>query len=92
MMLTEKSVLSLAQSALAIRASFARHTRETSRQSPLRMFHDLDLHKTQVLLTHDNNDVPTTFALPIVIAKPLAEKLPAHVAAIEAAIPNRTRQ
>jgi hypothetical protein len=96
--LTEQSVLSLAQSSLRLRADIlARYSRgETDAVATSfvsRAGLNMDLHNSQVFLTlFDNQDVPTTFALPLEVAKPLSEELPKWVAKIEDSLPNRTKQ
>jgi hypothetical protein len=96
--LTEKSVPSLAQSSLRLRANIlAKYSRgETDAVATSfvsRVGLGTDVHKSQVFLTlYDTQDVPTVFAVPLEVAKPLSERLPVKVAEIEAAIPNITKQ
>ena len=97
-LLTQKSVLSLAQSALRLRADIlARCSRGEANAVATsfvsRAMLSKNLHGSQVFLTlFDNHDVPTTFSLPLEVAKPVAEHLPGLVAEMETAIPSQTKQ
>jgi len=52
-----------------------------------------DIHVHEILLgLIDGNGAEQRFALPLEVAKPLAERLPVRIAEIEAVIPTRTRQ
>jgi hypothetical protein len=91
-------VLKIAQSALSLKdtihAKLRRGGVEVAAHMPVaRVFLATDVHQHEILLgLFDSKGQEQRFSLPLEIAKPLAERLPAKVAEIEAAIPTRTRQ
>ncbi len=99
LVLSEDDILTLAQSARLLRDQLlARRTRgakATARPAaPVsEVVLNVDLHKTVLyLLMIDPKGVEAGFALPLNVAKQLAEKLPGRVAEIETAEANREIQ
>ena len=96
--LTEQSVLTLAQSSLLLRGRIlAKHSREEVEAvvtTPVsRAGLKTDIHTSEVFLTlYDGQDTPMRFALSLDVVKPLSERLPVYVAEIEEAIRNKTVQ
>lgn len=53
----------------------------------------LNAHTTEVQISlYDQNDSPIDYSLPLEVAKPLADRLPAYIAEIEAALGKQSMQ
>jgi hypothetical protein len=96
--LSERSVLQLAQSSLQMQVSIlGRKSRPgvdavvVTHVAQVGLNTDLALSAVHLTL-YQNNGAGLVFSLPLEVAKPLSERLPAHVANLEAAIPTHTKQ
>jgi hypothetical protein len=98
MILSDYDILKLAQSSRSLQGSILAKLNRTGVSAGVympvaRVSLGTDIHVHEILLSMvDSNGAEQRFCLSLEVAKPLAERLPARVAQLEAAIPSQAKQ